>query len=354
MTQPKNGADAPPGHMGGVSDIDGTIEELDMEWIDDDDDDEDEEDEVVTASGEFEAEGKLPPASGLKPFNFETLAEIMRAHDKVDSILREGRASLPVAFARHIARDKVSVKDGVVGGVAGVASAFLAGDPILFFVVAPAGFLLRNAWNTLRIRMRRDTIMKDDFRNLAASELPELSNAWDLTCYMFVRQVRGYNVRVEAVNRIRENRRKENAEELLRIADEWDRLLRRAHEQLHEVCEELQHQQRHLYSGRKEDLAELDDNLRNSDPLGYFDGVAMLHWLVIDEDRILISKVRKVYHADMEARQELRDMYERRRQAYKEIDDDLKGNEPIFDDLEREHGEAVRSILEEDEDDADR
>lgn len=299
-----------------------------------------------------------PPFAGLKVFDFDTLAIIQNAHDKVAAVIREGSSSLPKAFTSNLARDRQNWKDGLAGTLLGGAVAFAAGDPIFFIFTAPLGFMIRNAWNTARIRSKKDKLTRRDVRDMENADLPELKSAWDLTCYKFIRLVRGYNARVHAVNRIRENHRKDTAPELLSIADKWDALLGEVFERLDDVRAELQRHQTLLISRISEDLEELDDSLRSTDLLGYFDGVPLLDWLDLDRvniknDRILLSQDRQVFRADMEARAELQDRNERRKEAVVAVEDFLQGSEPVFDDLEREHGAAVRAIQEDANDDPD-
>lgn len=349
MKKSKGRADAPPHKKGGVTidmeeHVTVIIEELE---------DEDEECDVEIESGQLG--GSYHQPSGLKVFDFETLAEIHKAHDKVASVLKEGTSNLPRAFTINLARDRQNLKDGIAGGVAAVAATLIGGDPVFGIIAAPLGFMVRNVWNTFRIRSRRDKLVKRDPKELESSEIPELKNAWDLTCYKFVRLVKGYNARVHAVNRIRENRRHDGGKELLRVAKEWDHLLREVYNRLQEVCSELQRHQGVLYSKLTKDLEELDDNLRSSDLLGYFDGVPLLDWLDIKEDRIMISQAQKVFRRDLEAREELRELNEHRKASFHDLDNFLKGTDPVFDELDKEHGEAVRAIMEEesleDEDD---
>lgn len=319
--------------------------------------------EVVTGQIDTEDFSGLPPGFhvqpvGLKPFQFDVLTDIQNAHDKVASIIREGSSLLPKAFWSNLARDRQNLKDGVAGTIIGGAFALLAGDPMFFIIAAPIGFFVRNVWNTARIRSKKEKLSRRDVRDMESSNLPELKSAWDLTCWKFVRLIRGYNERVSAVNRIRGNRLRENGKDLLDIADKWSSLLKEVFERLENVCAELQRHQSLLISQFSDDLEELDDSLRHQDLLGYFDGVPLLDWLdlgglSIKTNRILLSQVRYVFRADMEARAELQDQNKRRKEAVCDIDAFLDQTDPIFDDLEKEHAEAVDALQADEDKDID-
>lgn len=310
-------------------------------------------DEPLNSPREF-----CPPVAVLQPFDFDSLAVIQQAHDKVAAVLKEGTSNLPKAFSSNLARDRQNWKDGLIGTVIGGASALLAGDPIFFFLAAPVGFMIRNAWNTLRIRSKKDKLVRRNMQDMDSADLPELKSAWDLTCYKFIRLVRGYNARVYAVNSIRENQLGENGEDLLVIADKWRALLLEAFERLDYVCADLQRHKMLLISKLSHDLEELDDTLRHQDFLGYFDGVAVLDWLDLDSeyikgDRILLSRARQVFRADMEARAELQERNEMRKQSFEDVEDFIRDTEPVFDDLEREHGEVVQAMQDKDKENDD-
>jgi len=258
-------------------------------------------------------------------------SSVTKAHNCVAAVLRERSASWPKAFISNVNRDRPGTVDCAAGFALGFGLSLLTGDITLFFATAPAGIFLRNVRRLFRIR--------GSHAQIGNSKLSELNSFWNLTCYKSVRLSRGFNTRVDAIEILREDGLQ------LEAAHEWNRLLKETRPALIDARDQLSRLD--ALTSDASFREELEARVKRIDPLGYGKGnVPSLDWLDLDAEKIPVSLAVGQFESDVESMNELRERYERMQESHAEVERDLEGDKPVYEDLERKHGKAVDDILE--------
>lgn len=245
----------------------------------------------------------------------------------VEAVLEERMRSLPVALAKNAARH--GWRDRWADWLASLGAGAAAGaaiDPVVGVGVIVVGGMARNAVEVWKLRRGRHKEVAPGKSKAGAEirmmiheamgelptridlrgklpDLPEFNNEWVRLAYRLIRLARGYNVRVDVVNRIRlELARgkmpKETAETLTEVADGMTDMLLAVRPRLVEVADVLIELQPVGFRNLRK-LAEHDDQLQTNDLLGEDRGqAATLLWLDAPYDHVLIKEAHRVHEHD--------------------------------------------------------
>lgn len=166
-----------------------TIEDVDV-------DDEDEDD-----AAPLPASAPRPPFDGRHPRHFPIDGAAALAHERLAAIMTERKANWFKAFGRNLWRRRKDhvrwIYSGAVGIAAGGAVLVITQDP---FAAVGAGTAaaatVPPATDLLRIRREQ--------RRKGYPDTPEFHDDWSVASYEFVRILRGYNLRMTAIERLRQ------------------------------------------------------------------------------------------------------------------------------------------------------
>lgn len=270
----------------------------------------------------------LPPMEGISLESDST--PIMEAHNEISLVLRERSSTFAKALYSNVLRDKPKGKDGAVGVGLGFGAFMITGEPVSSLAIVAIGFIARNIKRLVVIKSSRDKV--------GESNIKELSSFWNLTCYKFVRLVKGYNARVEVINALRSD----GVE--LDLAKDWEVRLIEARPKLLRAGDDLNFLQQLTYSQQRE---ELEERVRRKDPLGYaMAGVPQLDWLDLDSDKIRHSMAVEQFTSDVVAMKDLAERHKVMQDSHQEVDESLTGESSVYTDLEEKFGEEAEAVLE--------
>lgn len=266
-----------------------------IEEVDVGDDDEEEEDVAP-----LPAPAPRPPFDGRYPRHFPIDGAAEMAYKRLAAIMAERKADWFTAFGRNLWRRRKDharwIFSGAVGIVAGGAVLVFTQDP---FAAVGAGTAaaatVPPATDLLRIRREQ--------RRKSYPDTPEFHDDWSVASYEFVRILRGYNLRMTAIERLRQfaSRLDDEAKrkQALETAARYLHLLSAYWDEFIYVSRVLQH-----YAPPSTLLGEIppadeDSNaaIRLIDPLkdGRYD------WLMLDPEVIPMGKERDQLEADIVA-----------------------------------------------------
>lgn len=257
---------------------------------------------------------------------------MMTTYRLVEAVLEERMRSLPVALVKNTVRHGAG--DRWADWLASAGAGCLAGatiDPVLGVAVAVVGGLTRNVIEVFRLRRGRhkevapgrskagaevrmviqemlgDLPTRIDLRG-KLPDLPEFNNEWVRLAHRLIRLSKGYNVRVEVVNRIRlelarGKMAEDKAETLEGVATGMAEMLLEVRPRLEEVARTLVELQPLDFKNLRK-LEEHDDLLQTNDLLGEDRGeAATLLWLDVPYPRILIRDAARVHETDKAVRE---------------------------------------------------
>ncbi|HJV32462.1 MAG TPA: hypothetical protein VJ694_00375 [Patescibacteria group bacterium] len=296
-------------------------------------------DDPVVLTGEDADGAEAPYGTFFSGYRINLLLTVdfdqtsmMTTYRLVEAVLEERMRSLPVALVKNTVRHGAS--DRWADWLASAGAGFAAGaaiDPVLGVAVAVVGGMARNVIEVFRLRRGRhkeiapgrskagaevrmviqemlgDLPTKIDLRG-KLPDLPEFNNEWVRLAHRLIRLSKGYNVRVEVVNRIRlELARGKMAEDkavtLANVAAGMAAMLLEVRPRLEEVGRTLVELQPLDFKNLRK-LEEHDDLLQTNDLLGEDRGeAATLLWLDVPYPRILIRDAARVHETDKAVRE---------------------------------------------------
>jgi len=158
-------------------------------------DQETEEEEAGEEGDDIEFEVEDPPPIYLR-------SRVPEAYGVLKDILAERRGNWFSGYARNFRRNNRNgwrwAINAAVGVVAGSLVAVLTGDIVTAAAAAAAGMGAPTAASTVLVRNSRLDAQRRDY-----PDLPEFRDDWAVACYEFMRMVNGFNLRVEAIARLR-------------------------------------------------------------------------------------------------------------------------------------------------------
>jgi hypothetical protein len=220
------------------------------------------------------------------------------AYEELKDIMRERKDSWFTAFGRNLARNGKKlpriITHVVTGGVVTIGVTLLTGDPLFGLTTGTAfGVTAPPAVSTTRLRRSRLSEHRRSY-----PDVPEFHDLWAVTAYEFVLMLRGYNLRVQAIHRLRKLARQldkdpKRAEAVLRTAAAFGALLSQWHAGLVEIDRvmfEYQANSLEIYAD-----AEGQDAIRQIKPLkdGLYD------WLILDPEVIVPGKEQELLERDL-------------------------------------------------------
>jgi hypothetical protein len=220
------------------------------------------------------------------------------AFEELRDIMRERKDRWFTAFGRNLARNGKKlpriITHVVTGGIVTIGVTLLTGDPLFGLTTGSAvGVAAPPAVSTTRLRRSR---LAEHRR--AYPDVPEFHDLWAVTAYEFVLMTRGYDLRVQAIHRLRKLARQlikepQKAAAALRTAASFVELLEEWHPCLVEIDRvlfEYQATALEIYAD-----AEGQEAIRQIQPLkdGLYD------WLILDPEVIVPGKEQELLERDL-------------------------------------------------------
>lgn len=191
-------------------------------------------DDASAEEGEdIEIEVEDPPAIRLD-------TRVPEAYEVLKDILAERRGNWFSGIVRNAQRNNRKgwrwFANAVTGVLAGSVTAALTGDPFAAAAALAAGMGAPAVASTAHVRMSRLDVQRRDY-----PDLPEFRDDWAVACYELMRVINGFNLRVDAVVRLRQMTEEvddpRRAESLAATADAMSELLWSWRQELVEVAE---------------------------------------------------------------------------------------------------------------------
>lgn len=229
------------------------------------------------------------------PEKINLTTRVPDAYHVLHDILKERRQGITSALVSNFKRNK-SWGRGIFAGlctfVGGLVSVALIGEPYSGFAVGAAiGAAGPVVVDTNQIRRTKLTSLRTEY-----PDTPEFRDAWAVCCYEAMVIVRGFNARIDAIERLIKMSGKvspERAEAMLQTAAEMSEMLYAVRDELITLCEILAQYQ-------PDDVEtiiappEYSATVKHIDPLkgGKFD------WLILDPEIIPIGHEREQLERD--------------------------------------------------------
>jgi len=232
------------------------------------------------------------------PPELALLSRANKAYEELRDIMRERKDRWFTAFGRNLARNGKKlpriIMHVVTGGAVTIGVTLLTGDPLFGLTAGTAvGVTAPPAVSTTRLRRSRLVEHRRSY-----PDVPEFHDLWAVTAYEFVLMVRGYQLRTQAVHRLRKLARQlhkepAKADAALETASAFVGLLREWHPGLVEI-------DRVLFEYQADSIEifadpEGQDAIRQIQPLkeGLYD------WLILDPELIIPDKERELLERDL-------------------------------------------------------
>jgi|GEM_PF-2767636 len=230
-----------------------------------------------------------------------------QAHEELRDIMRERKDRWFTAFARNLARNGKKLPRIIVhvvtGGVVTIAVTAATGDPVTGLAAGTAvGVTGPPALSTTRLRRSRLAEHRRSY-----PDVPEFHDLWAVTAYEFCLIVRGYELRQQAIHRLRKLARQFRHDErraaaALRTADAFANLLCGYYADLVEIDRvllEYQDDSIERYADEEGQAA-----IRQIQPLkeGQYD------WLILEPEVIVPGKEQELLERDLQEIASYRDM----------------------------------------------
>lgn len=223
-------------------------------------------------------------------------SQVPAAYEVLKDIIAERRGGWFAGIARNFRRNTGVLRwtlNVAAGAITGAITGALTGDPVAAIAAAAAGMGAPTLASNAHVRKSRLGALRRDY-----PDTPEFRDDWAVACYEIMRIIRGFNLRVEAIERLRRMATEvddaRSADAIIDTADAMSSHLNSWREELVEVAELLASYQKDEIGSVLTD-PETIATIRIINPLkdGRYD------WLILEPELIPPGHERELHERDL-------------------------------------------------------